>query len=199
MSSPGVRHTALSSLPERDVTGLLLAWREGDHAALEELVSILHGELHQLAKRMMARERRGHTLQATALVNEAYLRLVDAHRVQWRNRAHFLAVSAQIMRRILVEFARSQHRRKRGGGIRPVALEEALNEMGGRIDANLVALDDALRVLTEKDPRLGQVVELRFFGGLSVEESAEVLGVSAATVMRDWKLAKIWLLRELRR
>jgi RNA polymerase sigma factor (TIGR02999 family) len=178
---------------------LLLAWSEGDQTALEQLVPLVHEELHRLAKRMMARERPGHTLQATALVNEAYLRLVDVHRVQWRNRVHFLAVSAQIMRRILVEFARSHRRHKRGGGVQPVALEEALNEAGGRIDANLVALDDALRVLTEQDPRLGQVVELRFFGGLNVEETAEVLGVSAATVMRDWKLAKVWLLRELRR
>ena len=189
----------MRTLPRRDVTELLLAWSDGDHAALEELVPLVHAELHRLAKRMMARERPNHTLQATALVNEVYLRLVDAHRVQWRNRVHFLAISAQIMRRILVEFARSHHRHKRGGGVQPIPLDEALNEAGGPIDSNLVALDDALRLLTEKDPRLGQVVELRYFGGLNVEETAEVVGVSAATVMRDWKVAKVWLLRELRR
>ena len=189
----------LRTLPRRDVTELLLAWSDGDHAALEELVPLVHAELHRLAKRMMARERPNHTLQATALVNEVYLRLVDVHRVQWRNRVHFFAVSAQIMRRILVEFARSHHRHKRGAGVQPIPLEEALNEAGGPIDSNLVALDAALRLLTEKDPRLGQVVELRFFGGLNVEETAEVVGVSAATVMRDWKVAKVWLLRELRR
>ena len=189
----------LRTLPRRDVTELLLAWSDGDHAALEELVPLVHAELHRLAKRMMARERPNHTLQATALVNEVYLRLVDAHRVQWRNRVHFLAISAQIMRRILVEFARSHHRHKRGGGVQPIPLDEALNEAGGPIDSNLVALDDALRLLTERIPRLGQVVELRYFGGLNVEETAEVVGVSAATVMRDWKVAKVWLLRELRR
>jgi RNA polymerase sigma factor (TIGR02999 family) len=190
---------ALRTPSRRDVTELLLAWSDGDHAALEELVPLVHHELHRVAKRMMARERPDHTLQATALVNEVYLRLVDVGRVHWRNRVHFLAVSAQIMRRILVEFARSHHRQKRGGGIQPIVLEEALSEAGSRIDANLVALDDALRLLSGKDPRLGRVVELRFFGGLNVEETAEVLGISAATVMRDWKVAKVWLLRELRR
>jgi RNA polymerase sigma-70 factor, ECF subfamily len=187
-------------MPSRsDITELLLAWTGGDQAALEQLVPLVHHELHRLAKRMMARERPGHTLQPTALVNEVYLRLVDVHRISWRNRVHFLAVSAQIMRRILVEFARSRHRHKRGGGVQSVSLEEALNEADGRIDVNLVALDDALRQLSETDGRLGRIVELRFFGGLSVEETAEVLGVSGATVMRDWKLAKLWLLRELRR
>jgi RNA polymerase sigma factor (TIGR02999 family) len=183
---------------DRDVTDLLLAWSGGDSSALEQLVPLVHRELHRLARRFMRQERQGHTLQPTALVNEAYLRLVDAHRIQWRNRAHFLAVSAQIMRRILVEFARSRHRQKRGGAAPVVALEEALNEVDGTDDTNLVALDDALRALGEMDARLCQVVELRFFGGLSVDETAEVLSVSPATVMRDWKAAKLWLLRELR-
>ena len=146
----------------------------------------------------MGHERQGHTLQATALVNEAYLRLIDVRQVRWQNRAHFFAVSARLMRRILVDFARSRLYQKRGGGVRRVALNEALL-VGTERGKDLVALDDALQALSAVDPRKGQVVELRYFGGLSVEETAEALHVSPDTVMRDWKLAKVWLLRELGR
>ena len=175
-----------------------MAWREGDEAALDELVPLVHAELHRIAKRCISRERVGQTLQATALVNEAYLRLVDVRRVNWQNRAHFLAMSARLMRRILVDAARSKRYQKRGGGAIKVTLDEALLapvEKG----QDLVALDDALGALATVDERKAQVIELRFFGGLSVEETATVLKVSVDTVMRDWKLAKVWLLRELRR
>ena len=175
-----------------------MAWREGDEAALDELVPLVHAELHRIAKRCISRERVGQTLQATALVNEAYLRLVDVRRVNWQNRAHFLAMSARLMRRILVDVARSKRYQKRGGGAIKVTLDEALLapvEKG----QDLVALDDALGALATVDERKAQVIELRFFGGLSVEETATVLKVSVDTVMRDWKLAKVWLLRELRR
>ena len=178
-----------------DVTQLLQAWSDGDQKALEKLMPLVYGELHRLAKRHMARERADHTLQTTALVNEAYLKLIDSTRMNWRNRAHFFAVSAQLMRRILIDFARSRHTLKRDAGTDPVSLDEA-PAVSQRAD--LVALDDALNALTALDPRKSQVVELRFFGGLSVEETAEVLKVSAETVMRDWRLAKIWLLHELR-
>lgn len=180
------------------ITDLLLAWNRGDDQALDRLVPLVHDELHRLAHRYMAGERAGHPLQTTALVNEAYLRLVDSSRVRWQNRAHFFAVSAQLMRRILVDVARARHKLKRGGGAIQVALEEAAliaNEPG----ADLVALDEALTTLAAFDERKSKVVELRFFGGLSVEETAEVLKVSAVTVMRDWGLAKAWLLRELDR
>ena len=179
------------------VTGLLLAWGEGDEAALEQLMPLVHAELRRLARRHMGHERPGHTLQATALVNEAYLRLVDVRKIQWQNRAHFFAMSARLMRRILVDFARSKHYQKRGGNAQKVTFDEALavsNERGG----DLVAVDDALVALAAVDPRKSQVVEMRFFGGLSVEETAEALHVSVDTVMRDWKLAKVWLLRELK-
>ena len=175
-----------------------MAWREGDEAALDELVPLVHSELHRIARRCIARERVGQTLQATALVNEAYLRLVDVRQVNWQNRAHFLAMSARLMRRILVDVARSKRYQKRGGGAIKVTLDEALLapvEKG----QDLVALDDALAALATVDERKAQVIELRFFGGLSVEETAAVLTVSVDTVMRDWKLAKVWLLRELRR
>ena len=175
-----------------------MAWREGDEAALDELVPLVHAELHRIAKRCISRERVGQTLQATALVNEAYLRLVDVRRVNWQNRAHFLAMSARLMRRILVDVARSKRYQKRGGGAIKVTLDEAQLapvEKG----QDLVALDDALGALATVDERKAQVIELRFFGGLSVEETATVLKVSVDTVMRDWKLAKVWLLRELRR
>jgi RNA polymerase sigma-70 factor (ECF subfamily) len=180
-----------------DVTGLLLAWRTGDEAALERLVPIVHGELRRIARRCMAGERAGHSLQATALVNEAYLRLVDVQHVNWQNRAHFLAMSARLMRRILVDYARSKGYQKRGGGAIKVTFDEGLPVVGGR-DQGLVAVDDALEALAKVDERKSRVVELRFFGGLSVEETASVLKVSPDTVMRDWKLAKAWLLRELR-
>jgi RNA polymerase sigma factor (TIGR02999 family) len=179
-----------------DVTQLLLAWAAGDQAALEQLTPLVYRELHRLARRAMARERPGHTLQTTALVHEAYLRLIDSSRVRWQNRAHFFAVSAQLMRRILVDFARSRQYQKRGGKARHVDLEEAVVVSPKRA-ADLVALDDALSQLASIDARKGQVVELRFFGGLSVEETAEVLEISPRTVLREWSLAQAWLHREL--
>ena len=180
-----------------DVTGLLLAWGTGDEEALEQLVPLVHGELRRIARRCMAGERKGHSLQATALVNEAYLRLVDVQHMNWQNRAHFLAMSARLMRRILVDYARSKGYQKRGGGAVRVTFDEGLPVVGGR-DQDLVAVDDALEALAKIDERKSRVVELRFFGGLSVEETATVLKVSPETVMRDWKLAKAWLLRALR-
>ena len=179
-----------------EVTALLLAWSQGDPSALEKLTPLVYQELHRLARGYMGREHAGHTLQTTALVHEAYLRLIDSSRVRWQNRAHFFAVAAQLMRRILVDFARSHHQLKRGGEAPRVSLSEAF-EVAGEKDADLVALDDALQNLASVDLRKSRVVELRFFGGLSVEETAEVLQVSPDTVMRDWRLAKLWLLREL--
>jgi len=178
-----------------DISKLLHAWRDGDQRALERLTPIVYGELHRLARRYMQRERAGQSLQTTALVNEAYMRLVDYKRMKWQNRAHFFAVSAQLMRRILVDHAR-RHNLKRGGGVHHVPLEETAI-MGGMRAADVVALDDALKTLAGLDPRKVQVVEMRFFGGLSVEETAEVLKVSAVTVMRDWSTARAWLYREL--
>jgi RNA polymerase sigma factor (TIGR02999 family) len=178
-----------------DVTRLLRAWSEGDQGALERLTPIVYDELHHLARRYMKRERPGHSLQTTALVNEAYMRLADYRRMQWQDRAHFFAASAQVMRRILVEHAR-RHNRKRGGGVQHVSLEEAA-VVGGDEDADLVALDDAMHTLASIDPRKVQVVEMRFFAGMSVEETAEVLKISPKTVKRDWRVAKAWLYREL--
>jgi RNA polymerase sigma-70 factor, ECF subfamily len=177
------------------VSGLLRAWSDGDRDALDRLTPIVYDELHRLAQRHMKHERPGHSLQTTALVNEAYMRLVDYKGMQWQNRAHFFAVSAQLMRRILVEHAR-RHNLKRGGGIQHVSLEETAI-VGGDRATDLVALDDAMRALAGVDFRKAQVVEMRFFGGLSVEETAEVLKVSSVTVMRDWSTAKAWLYREL--
>lgn len=177
-----------------DITTLLKAWSEGDQTALERLTPIVYKELHRLAGRYMKGERPGHSLQTTDLVNEAYMRLVDYKRMQWQNRAHFFAVSAQLIRRILVERAR-RHNLKRGGGIRHISLDEVA-VAGGR-SSDLVALDDAMKALAQFDPRKEQVVEMRFFGGLSVEETAEVLKISSVTVMRDWSTAKAWLYREL--
>ena len=182
------------SLPN-DVSALLRAWTEGDQGALAQLTPIVYDELHRLAARYMKGERRGHSLQTTALVNEAYLRLVDYTRMQWEDRAHFFAVSAQVMRRILIEHAR-RHNQKRGGGVAHVSLEEAAS-VGGTRAGDLVALDDAVNALARLDPRKARVVEMRFFGGLNVEETADVLKVSTATVMRDWSTAKAWLYREL--
>jgi RNA polymerase sigma factor (TIGR02999 family) len=179
-----------------EITRLLQAWSEGDKSALERLVPLVYDELHRLAHHYMAGERPGHTLQTSALLNEAYLRLVDSAKPSWQNRAHFFAVSAQAMRRILVDWARSRRALKRGGEARPLELEEALVVADGR-GADFVALDDALKALAALDPRKSEVVELRFFGGLSVEETAEVLKVSPETVARDWKFAKSWLRREL--
>ncbi|MFL6452216.1 MAG: sigma-70 family RNA polymerase sigma factor [Bryobacteraceae bacterium] len=178
------------------VTGLLKAWSGGEQEALEQLVPLVYHELHRLAHRYMAGERHGHTLQPTALVHEAYQRLVDLQNVNWQNRAHFFAVSAQVMRRILVDYARSRRYGKRGGELRHIALNEAVAVFRDRRN-DVVALDDALCALAGVDARKAHVVELRFFGGLSIDETAEVLHVSADTVLRDWRLAKVWLLREL--
>jgi RNA polymerase sigma factor (TIGR02999 family) len=178
-----------------DISGILRAWSDGDQSALDRLTPIVYDELHRLARRYMRHERPGHSLQTSALVNEAYLRLVDYERMEWQNRAHFFAVSAQLMRRILVGHAR-RHNLKRGGGVEHVALEEAA-VVGGGQGPDLVALDDAMDALARIDPRKVQVVEMRFFGGLSVEETAEVLKVSTITVKRDWRLARAWLYREL--
>lgn len=180
-----------------NITRLLVDWRAGDQGALDQLMPLVHDELRRLARRHMAHERVGHTLQATALVNEAFVRLIDVRQVKWQDRAHFFAMSSRLMRRILVDFARSKRYQKRGGGAQKVSFDEALivtREPG----EDLVALDDALDALATFDPRKAQVVEMRFFGGLSVEETAEALHVSVDTVMRDWKLAKAWLLRELK-
>jgi RNA polymerase sigma-70 factor (ECF subfamily) len=180
-----------------EVTRLLLAWSNGDRSALDSLATIVYDELHRLASRYMKGERPSQTLQATALVNEAYMRLVDYNRMQWRDRAHFFAVSAQVMRRILVEHAR-KHNWKRGGRARHVSIEEVAVVGGGRA-ADLVALDDSMQALAQLDKRKAQVVELRFFGGLTTEEVAEVLKVSPVTVLRDWSTARAWLYRELTR
>ncbi|HLV86862.1 MAG TPA: sigma-70 family RNA polymerase sigma factor [Candidatus Sulfotelmatobacter sp.] len=179
-----------------EVTLLLKAWTAGDEQALEKLTPLVYRQLHQIAQRYMGGERSGHTLQTTALVNEAYLRLVDCGQVNWQDRAHFFAISANLMRRILIDFARSRGYLKRGGAAIHIPLEEAPS-VGEDADLNLVALDDALKALAAVDERKSKVVELKFFGGLSVEETAEVLGISSDTVIRDWRLAKIWLLREL--
>ena len=180
-----------------DITGLLLAWRAGDDAALERLLPAVHAELHRIAERCMRGERADHSLQATALVNEAYVRLVDARKVRWQDRTHFLAMSARLMRRVLVDYVRARGYQKRGGGAQRVTLVDALGGSDER-PHDVVALDDALEALAALDERKSRVVELRFFGGLSVEETAEVLGMSVDTVMRDWKFAKLWLRRELR-
>lgn len=182
----------------RDVTQLLLAWGGGDEAALDALVPLVYAELHRLARLYMRRERHGHTLQTTALVNDAYVRLIDASRVRWQNRTHFFAVSARLMRQILVDAARAHGPLKRGGDVARVPLDDELAVFSER-DDDLVAVDPALTALAAVDPRKGQVVELRYFGGLTVEETADVLKVSADTVMRDWKLARLWLHRELGR
>lgn len=182
----------------QEVTQLLLAWGDGDEEALSRLTPLIYGELHRLAQGYMRREHKGHTLQATALVNEAYIKLVDSSRVRWQNRAHFVAVAAQLMRRILVDFARSRQYRKRGGDWRKTTLAEGLGIVAN-LDSDLVGLDDALQELTNLDARKARVVELRFFGGLSLEETAEALQVSTDTVGRDWRAAKAWLKRELKR
>lgn len=180
---------------EADVSTLLRAWSDGDQKALDKLAPIVYDELRRLARHYLSRERIGHSLQATALVNEAYLRLVDYKRMRWENRAHFFAVSAQLMRRILVDHAR-RHNLKRGGCVQHLALEDRAVVGGGRAE-NMVVLDDAMQALARIDPRKAHVVELRFFGGLSVEETAEVLKVSPVTVMRDWSTARAWLYREM--
>jgi RNA polymerase sigma factor (TIGR02999 family) len=178
------------------VTALLRAWSDGDDGALEQLMPLVEAELRRLARTYMSRERGGHTLQPTALVNEAFIRLTDARQVRWQDRAHFLGISARLMRRVLVDHARSRGYQKRGGGARQVPLDEAL-VVSPEPTLDLVALDRALEALAAVDARKSEVIELRFFGGLSVEETADVLHVSTDTVKRDWRLAKLWLLREL--
>jgi RNA polymerase sigma factor (TIGR02999 family) len=188
--------TAMGSPPAPNVTQLLLAWRAGDPKALEVLAPVIHQELHRAAHRYMAGERPGHVLQTTALVNEAYLRLVDWKDVHWQNRAHFFGVAAQMMRRILVDYARDLRRAKRGGGALRVSLSDVAQLPLERA-TDLVALDDALTALESFDSRKSRVVELRYFGGLSLEETAAALDVSIGTVRRDWSLARAWLYREL--
>ena len=179
-----------------EVTQLLVAWGNGDEVARDELMSVVYQELHRLAHHYMQRESPGHTLQTSALVNEAFLKLVDQKNVHWQNRAHFYGIAAQMMRRILVDYARSRRYAKRGGGAREMSLDEALTVSEER-SAEVVALDETLQRLAEFDPRKSQIVEFRFFGGLSIEETAEILAVSPGTVMRDWTLAKAWLRREM--
>lgn len=182
----------MQPLPPSEVTQLLKDWSSGDSAALDQLIPIVYDELRAVAARYLRRERQDHTLQPTALVNEAYLRLIDQRQVQWQNRAHFVGVAAQMMRRILVDHARNHNRAKRGGGARKVSLDEAVALSEERAD-DLVELDEALTALAKFDERKSRVVEMRYFGGLSVDETAEVLKVSEITVARDWKLAKAWL------
>jgi RNA polymerase sigma-70 factor (ECF subfamily) len=184
--------------PEDGVTGLLAAWSEGDRSALEKLLPLADRELHQIAHRYMSRENPGHTLQTTALVNEAYLRLVDQTRTEWRNRAHFFAVGAQIMRRILINHARDRAAGKRGGGAQEISLDEVAVISDERA-VELLALDDALGALTKLDKRKSRIVELRYFGGLSVEEIAEVLSIHPNTVTREWGRAKAFLRCELQK
>jgi RNA polymerase sigma factor (TIGR02999 family) len=181
-----------------DVTDLLIAWHGGEGQALERLIPLVHDELHRLAQRYMAGERAGHPLQPTALVNEAYLRLIDSSRVRWQDRTHFFAVAAQLMRRILVDVARDRQRQKRGGDVMHVPLDEA-HPVAHASNQMVIALDDALQALAQFDARKSRVVELRFFGGLTVQETAAVLEVAPITIMRDWDLAKSWLRRELER
>ena len=180
----------------QQVTQLLIAWGNGDQAARDELMPLVYEELHRLAHRCMNRERPGHTLQTSALVNEAFMKLIDQKSVHWQNRAHFFGLAAQMMRRILVDYARSRLYAKRGGGAQQVSFDEALMVSHERAH-EVVALDDALKDLAQFDERKSQVVELRFFGGLSVEETAELLQVSPGTVMRDWTLAKAWLRKQI--
>ena len=183
--------------PSHDITGLLQAWKLGDTSAREVLIPLLQRELHRIARLHMAAQRPGHTLQTTALVNEAYLRLVDAKRIGWHDRSHFLAACSQIMRHILVDHARARRTTKRGGGISALPLEKAC-VVSPEPDTDLVVLDAALESLARHYPRRVKVVEMRFFGGLSVEESAAALGISEESVLRDWRLARVWLARELR-
>ena len=186
----------MSTPPTHEITQWLLGWSDGDPSALEKLTPLVYRELHRLAQAYMRGERPGHTLQTTALVNEAYVRLIDAERMGWQNRAHFYGVAAKLMRHILVDFARSRDQVKRGGGVEPLPLDEAWTIAADRT-AELVNLDDALTALEKLDARQSRIVELRFFGGLTEPEIAEVLKVSPRTVNSDWSLARAWLLREL--
>ena len=186
----------MDSPAPHDVTQLLVAWTNGDQDARDQLMSVVYEELHRLARRYMRRESPGHTLQTSALVNEAFLRLVDQKNVHWQNRAHFFGIAAQMMRRILVDYARNRSSGKRGGGQRALSLDEALIVSEER-STEVVAVHEALEQLAKFDSRKSQIVELRFFGGLSIDETAEVLGVSRGTVMADWTMAKAWLRREI--
>lgn len=188
--------SALAST-QLEVTQLLRAWSQGDKSVLDQLYELVYGELHRLAHRYMSRENAGHTLQTTALVNEAYLRLVQAQDLKWQDRAHFFAVSANVMRHILTDEARSRRAERRGGGVVTVVFDDVLDSEKGAEDLDLIALDLALRGLAKINPRQSKVVELRYFGGLSVQETACVLSVSEDTVMRDWRFAKVWLKREM--
>jgi len=181
---------------QHEITELLAEWRDGNQSALDELYPLVYNELHRLARRYMSRERKGHTLQTTALINEAYVRLVDQKNVQWANRSHFFAISAQIMRRILIDHARRHAYAKRGGGAQQVSLDEVA-AVASNCGRELLRLDEALKSLAEMDPRRGQVVELRYFGGLNNEEIAGVLNVSENTVTRDWNMARAWLYQQL--
>ncbi|HEU0254014.1 MAG TPA: sigma-70 family RNA polymerase sigma factor [Pyrinomonadaceae bacterium] len=185
----------MTSAPTSEITGLLVDWSNGDQAALEKLLPLVEQELHRLAHYYMRREDAHHLLQTTALVNEAYLKLIDQKKTHWQNRAHFFAIAAKIMRRILLNYARDQRRQKRGGGAVPVSLSKALLVISR--PEELIALDEALERLAEVDERKSLVVELKFFGGLETDEIAEVLKVSSITVLRDWRFARAWLLREL--
>jgi RNA polymerase sigma factor (TIGR02999 family) len=187
----------MTSVTSDDLTGLLIQWRQGDKSALDRLTPLVYDAIRRLAHRYVQREREGHTLQTTALVNEAYLRLAGSQNIPWQNRSHFFAVTAQVMRRILIDHARRRHYVKHGGGAQQVALDEAV-AMSHERAAELVALDEALDELAQLDPRKSRVVELRYFGGLSLEETAEVLEVSPMTVRRDWRAAKAWLYRRMR-
>ncbi len=185
-----------------EITGLLKAWGAGDRTALDRLMPVVYAEIHQLAHRYRKRERQGNSMQTTALINEAYLRLVNVGDMHWNDRAHFFAVSAQVIRRILVDGARARTAGKRGGQVRKVEHSSAVNldeiaDGSSKRGQELIAIDDALATLAQFDPRKAQIVELRFFGGLSVDETAQVLGVSVQTVMRDWKLARVWLMQEI--
>ena len=186
----------IPSLPPQEVTQLLVDWGNGNQAALDRLMPVVYTELRQLAHRYMRRERPGHTMQTTALIHEAYLRLVDQNQVRWQHQAHFFGIAARLMRQILIEHARSRTRAKRGGGVGTISLDEAAIVSQARA-TELLALDDALERLATMDPRKSQVVELRFFGGLSVEEAAQVLNIAPNTVLRDWRMAKAWLRREI--
>lgn len=182
--------------PQHEITHLLAEWRDGNQSALDQLYPLVYDELHRLARRYMSRERKGHTLQTTALINEAYVRLVDQKNVAWANRSHFFAISAQIMRRILIDHARRHQYAKRGGGARPVSLEEAAVVVPDQSE-EILRLDEALKSLAEMDPRRSQIVELRYFGGLNNEEIAGVLHISENTVTRDWNMARAWLYQQL--
>ena len=201
MKSPSLKHDVrsvppLAQKPPHQITQLLAEWSDGNQAALDELYPLVYEELHRLARRYMSRERKGHTLQTTALINEAYVRLVDQRNVHWANRSHFFAISAQIMRRILIDHARRHAYAKRGGGAQQVSLEEVAL-VAREAGSDLMKLDEALKILAKMDPRRCHVVELRYFGGLSNEEIAGVLKVSENTVTRDWNLARAWLYQQL--